>query len=36
VSQRAAEGIVARPPVNLLNRRGERVITKIKIKDFRP
>jgi len=36
VSQRAAEGIVARPPVNLFNRRGERVITKIKLKDFRP
>lgn len=36
VSHRAAEGIVARPPVNLFNGRGERVITKIKLKDFRP
>lgn len=30
----AAEGIVARPAVELMNRRGERVITKIKCKDF--
>jgi len=28
------EGIVMRPQVELINRRGERVITKIKIKDF--
>lgn len=31
-----AEGIVARPEVELLNRRGERVITKLKRKDFAP
>jgi ATP-dependent RNA circularization protein (DNA/RNA ligase family) len=30
-----AEGIVARPAVELLTRRGERVITKIKARDFR-
>lgn len=30
-----AEGIVARPSVELLTRRGHRVITKIKHKDFR-
>lgn len=30
-----AEGIVARPSVELLNRRGERIITKIKARDFR-
>ncbi|QDU67657.1 RNA ligase family protein [Engelhardtia mirabilis] len=30
-----AEGIVARPEVEMLNRRGERVITKIKCRDFR-
>ena len=30
-----AEGLVARPVVELQNRRGERVITKIKNKDFR-
>lgn len=29
-----AEGVVARPGVELLNRRGERVITKVKCKDF--
>ena len=29
-----AEGIVARPSVELLDRRGYRVITKIKCKDF--
>ncbi|UOF78242.1 RNA ligase [Caudoviricetes sp.] len=29
-----AEGIVARPEVELITRRGERVITKIKHKDF--
>lgn len=29
-----AEGLVMRPEVDLLNRRGERVITKIKHKDF--
>lgn len=29
-----AEGIVCRPAVELINRRGERVITKIKVKDF--
>ncbi len=28
------EGLVMRPEVELMNRRGERVITKIKIKDF--
>lgn len=32
----AAEGLVARPAVELRNRRGERVITKIKAKDFAP
>jgi hypothetical protein len=30
-----AEGIVARPTVPLFNRRGERIITKIKGKDFK-
>lgn len=30
-----AEGLVMRPPVDLFNRRGERIITKIKHKDFR-
>ena len=29
-----AEGIVARPKVQLFNRKGERVITKLKLKDF--
>ena len=29
-----AEGIVARPKVELLTRRGERIITKVKHKDF--
>jgi len=29
-----AEGIVARPKVELLSRTGERIITKIKHKDF--
>lgn len=29
-----AEGIVARPKVELLQRNGERIITKLKIKDF--
>lgn len=29
------EGIVMRPEVELINRRGERVITKIKMKDFK-
>lgn len=32
----AAEGIVARPYTELINRLGERVITKIKHKDFAP
>ncbi len=31
---RAAEGIVARPRVELLDRKGERIITKLKHKDF--
>ena len=30
-----AEGIVARPVVPLFNRKGERIITKIKTKDFK-
>lgn len=30
-----AEGIVARPTVELLDRRGQRVITKVKVRDFR-
>ncbi len=30
------EGLVMRPEIELLNRRGERVITKIKLKDFNP
>lgn len=30
-----AEGIVARPTVQLFNRKGERIITKIKGRDFR-
>jgi len=29
-----AEGVVAKPKVELLNRRGERIITKLKHKDF--
>lgn len=29
-----AEGIVARPEVEMLTRRGERIITKVKYKDF--
>ena len=29
-----AEGIVARPRIELLTRRGERIITKVKYKDF--
>jgi len=29
-----AEGIVLRPKVELLTRRGERIITKLKVKDF--
>jgi hypothetical protein len=29
------EGLVMRPEVELFNRRGERVITKIKVKDFK-
>ena len=29
-----AEGIVARPPIDLFNRRGVRIITKVKCKDF--
>lgn len=29
------EGLVMRPEIELLNRRGERVITKIKMKDFK-
>ncbi len=32
--ERLAEGLVLRPLVELKNRRGERVITKIKLKDF--
>jgi len=31
-----AEGLVMRPPVELWNRRGERIITKIKTRDFAP
>ncbi len=31
-----AEGLVARPQVELLDRHGARVITKLKCKDFRP
>lgn len=30
-----AEGIVARPEIQLFNRKGERIITKLKHKDFR-
>lgn len=30
-----AEGIVARPAMQLFNRKGDRIITKIKYKDFR-
>jgi len=29
-----AEGLIMKPPVDLFNRKGERVITKIKYKDF--
>lgn len=32
--ERLAEGIVARPTCELLNRRGERIITKLKHRDF--
>lgn len=35
VSGTKAEGLVMRPAVELVNRRGERVISKIKHKDFR-
>lgn len=31
-----AEGLVMRPPADLFNRRGERVICKVKHKDFAP
>lgn len=31
-----AEGVICRPAVELVNRRGERVITKIKVCDFSP
>ena len=34
VAEREAEGIVARPLVDLFDRRGQRIITKIKVKDF--
>lgn len=34
VESRPAEGLVVRPEVELLDRRGERIITKIKCKDF--
>ncbi len=30
-----AEGIVARPRVELMTRRGDRVITKLKVRDFK-
>ena len=30
-----AEGLVARPAIEMLNRRGKRIITKIKCKDFK-
>lgn len=30
----APEGLTMRPPVELLSRRGERIITKVKLKDF--
>lgn len=33
--RRQAEGLVMRPIVDLFDRRGERIITKIKVKDFR-
>ena len=29
-----AEGLVLRPSVQLFNRKGERIITKVKTKDF--
>lgn len=35
LGNRNAEGLVMRPLVNLFNHQGERVITKIKSKDFR-
>ena len=31
-----AEGVVARPKVELFTRGGQRIITKLKLKDFRP
>lgn len=34
VGTRSAEGLVMRPSTELFNRRGERVITKIKCKDY--
>jgi hypothetical protein len=32
----AMEGIVGRPAVDLFDRRGERIMAKIKVRDFRP
>jgi hypothetical protein len=29
------EGVVLRPPIELMNRRGQRIITKLKFKDFK-
>lgn len=29
------EGVVARPTVEVKNRKGERIIVKIKVKDFK-
>lgn len=31
-----AEGLVMKPPIELFNRKGERILTKIKLKDFIP
>lgn len=36
IARCSAEGLVMRPPVDLWNRRGERIITKIKTRDFAP
>lgn len=30
-----AEGLVLKPQIDLFNRKGERIITKIKVKDFK-
>lgn len=34
IEGRQAEGLVLRPPINLWNQKGERVMSKVKLKDF--